>query len=71
MRKPTTKKRPKVYTGVSLDSDVADYLEVLVEHTRLNRSLVLNAVVREHAKFLRDKTGHELMAPLATEVIRL
>ncbi len=71
MSKATTKKRTKFYTGVSLDRDVAEYLEALVEHTRWNRSLVLNAVVREHARMMKERTTDDQLHALNSEVIRL
>lgn len=68
----TTNKRSKFYTGVSLDRDVARYLDLLAERTRWNRSLVLNAVVREHARLVGERGGgKDLSDRVAEQVISL
>ena len=74
MPKAPSKKQSKFYTGVSLDRDVAEYLDVLVEQTRWNRSLVLNAVVREHARLLQERAAEgrlDLAGRVAEKVITL
>lgn len=74
MSKTTINKHNKFYTGVSLDRDVAEYLDLLAEQTRWNRSLVLNAVVREHARLISERQGvgqKDLFGRVAEEVISL
>ena len=45
----------KFYTGVSLDPEVLEYLDDLVSQTRWSRSLVLNTIIREHARLMTKK----------------
>ena len=42
--------RKKFTTGVSLEPDVLQYLDQLTTQTSLNRSWVLNAIVREYIR---------------------
>jgi hypothetical protein len=41
----------KFYTGVSLDSEVAAYLDRIAREMGWTRSLVLNFILREHARW--------------------
>lgn len=42
--------RRKFTTGVSLEPDVVQYLDDLTRQTSLNRSWLLNAIVREYVR---------------------
>jgi predicted transcriptional regulator len=44
------KKTKRIYTGVTLEPDVIAYLESLGEQEDRDRSWLINAIVREHAK---------------------
>ena len=46
----STSSRKKFTTGVSLEPDVLQYLDQLTTQTSLNRSWVLNAIVREYIR---------------------
>jgi hypothetical protein len=50
-----TEKRKNIYTGVSLEPAVAEYLADLSRRMRMNRSWVLNTIVYEYAKMMEDK----------------
>jgi hypothetical protein len=47
--------RKNIYTGVSLEPAVAEYLADLSKRMRMNRSWVLNTIVYEYAKMMEDK----------------
>ncbi len=51
---PSSQRR-KFSTGVSLEPDVVDYLERLTAQANLNRSWVLNAIVREYARLAQSR----------------
>lgn len=46
----STSLRKKFTTGVSIEPDVLQYLDQLTTQTNLNRSWVLNAIVREYIR---------------------
>ena len=45
----------RVYTGVSLEPAVADYLNDLSVRMGMHRSWVLNTIVYEYAKLIENK----------------
>ena len=47
--------RQKFTTGVSLEPDVVEYLNWLECQTDLNRSWLLNAIVREYVRALGER----------------
>jgi predicted DNA-binding protein len=48
-------KSNRYYTGVSLEPEVADYLNDLSQRMGMNRSWVLNTIVYEYAKLMENK----------------
>lgn len=44
------KKTGKVQTGISLEADVAEYLEQLGQRDDRDRSWLINSIVRQHAE---------------------
>lgn len=48
-------KKNRVYTGVSLEPQVTDYLNDLAQRMGMSRSWVLNTIVQEYARFIEDK----------------
>lgn len=58
----TDAKPTKLYTGVTLDPDVAEILSDMTGRTRFNRSRLINAIVREYAALV----AHDL----ATAMLR-
>jgi hypothetical protein len=48
-------KSNRYYTGVSLEPEVADYLNDLAQRMGMNRSWVLNTIVYEYAKLIENK----------------
>ena len=65
----SAKKRTRVYTGVSLEPEVSNYLDDLACRMGTSRSWVLNTIVYEYAKFME----HKNLKPLASReaIIRL
>lgn len=45
----------KLYTGVGLDREVVDFLAELAVETERPRSWLINAIVREKARSLREE----------------
>jgi hypothetical protein len=63
------KNKGKLYTGIALDRDVAEYLDLLRTQTHLSRSRLLNALVREHLRLVQQKRGGEdALRPLLNPV---
>ena len=58
----STSPRRKFTTGVSLEPEVVQSLDALVLQTGLNRSWVLNTIVREYLRLARQGNA----APLLT-----
>jgi hypothetical protein len=54
MSTSSSSQRRKFSTGVSLEPDVVDYLERLTIQANLNRSWILNAIVREYARLAQS-----------------
>lgn len=59
----------RVYTGVSLEPEVSEYLNELAGRMRMNRSWVLNTIVHEYAKYMESKNLSPLQSREA--VVRL
>ena len=66
---PSTTRKTRIYTGVSLEPEVSAYLDDLAQRMRMSRSWVLNTIVHEYAQFIE----HKNIAPLASreDIIRL
>jgi len=47
----------KKTTGVTLDPDVIAYLAELAQQTDRSRSWLINSIIREHARQMREKQG--------------
>lgn len=62
-------KKNRHYTGVSLEPEVAGYLDDLARRMQMSRSWVLNTIVHEYAKFIEQKNLTPLQSREA--VIRL
>jgi hypothetical protein len=58
----------RVYTGVSLEPAVADYLNDLAVRMGMHRSWVINTIVYEYAKLVEKKNLNPL--PTREMVIR-
>lgn len=63
---PSTQRTKNFKTGVSLEPEVINYLDLLAAQTGLNRSWLLNTIVAEHAKLARDRG---LVPPLSRGAI--
>jgi hypothetical protein len=63
-----SEKIKRVYTGVSLEPAVADYLNDLSVRMGMHRSWVLNTIVYEYAKLVEKKNLNPL--PTREVVIR-
>jgi hypothetical protein len=48
-------KKNRIYTGVSLEPQVTDYLNDLAKRMGMSRSWVLNTIVQEYARYIEDK----------------
>jgi metal-responsive CopG/Arc/MetJ family transcriptional regulator len=48
-------KKNRIYTGVSLEPQVTDYLNDLAKRMGMSRSWVLNTIVQEYAQYIEDK----------------
>jgi metal-responsive CopG/Arc/MetJ family transcriptional regulator len=57
----STSPRRKFTTGVSLEPEVVQCLDELVIQTGLNRSWVLNTIVREYLRLARQGNDTPLM----------
>jgi hypothetical protein len=62
-------KKNRVYTGVSLEPQVTEYLNDLASRMRMSRSWVLNTIVHEYAQYIEKKDLQPLQSREA--VIRL
>ena len=62
--------KPKRNTGVSLDHDVTEYLDVLSRETDRSRSWLINAIVRQHVQLVKEKRAAAVVEP-ELAVIRL
>jgi hypothetical protein len=69
MSQPNNSKRPRYYTGVTLQPDVLSYVDDLARQTDTNRSWIINAIVQQYAKLAQANTSVPLMSKEA--VIRL
>ena len=65
----STKKKPRFYTGVSLEPEVSGYLDDLARRMGMSRSWVLNTIVYEYATLME----HKNLKPLESReaIIRL
>ena len=57
----STSPRRKFTTGVSLEPEVIHSLDALVVQTGLNRSWVLNTIVREYLRLAREGSVTPMM----------
>ena len=65
--------RKRISTGIVLEADVLQYLELLAGRLQRNRSYLVNAIVRDYARLQEDHTGSVVPAlnPLPAKVIEL
>jgi hypothetical protein len=69
MTQPHNPKRPRYYTGVTLQPDVLTYVDALARQTDTNRSWIINAIVQQYAKLAQANAPMPLESKEA--IIRL
>ena len=57
-----SEKKNRIYTGVSLEPQVTEYLNDLARRMGMSRSWVLNTIVQEYAHYIEEKN----IQPLAS-----
>lgn len=63
-------KRAKVPVGITLDQENYEYLERLKKESGLDRTWVINAIIREHRRLVESKILSPLVNP-AEQIIRI
>ncbi len=61
----------KVVTSVTLDPEAQEYISTIAGKVERSRSWVINALIKKHARLVKEKVVDETLPDLAVAVINL